>query len=190
LNGESTTHRNRFVLKGALLVTTWFDNPHRPTRDLDLLGYGDPSPEAMLAVFKEICSTELDDGIQFDTEQLRVTLIREELKYGGLRLSTTASIAGARIRVIVDIGFGDSVEPGVEEIDLPVLLDLAVPRLRAYARETVIARIPDSGGLRRDLTIVLKWLSDRYRDFPEIVRGLMMELPDAEGSVSPATKCL
>jgi predicted nucleotidyltransferase component of viral defense system len=132
-------HRNRFVLKGALLVTTWFDNPHRPTRDLDLLGYGDPSPEAMLAVFKEICSTELDDGTQFDIEQLRVTLIREELKYGGLRMSTTATIAGARLRIIVDIGFGDSVEPGVEEIDLPVLLGLPVPRLRAYARETVIA---------------------------------------------------
>ena len=30
-------YRNRFVLKGAMLVTTWFEDPHRPTRDLDLL---------------------------------------------------------------------------------------------------------------------------------------------------------
>lgn len=36
-----SAHRNRFVLKGAMLVTTWFEDPHRPTRDLDLLGYGD-----------------------------------------------------------------------------------------------------------------------------------------------------
>lgn len=134
-----STHRDRFVLKGAMLVTTWFDNPHRPTRDLDLLGYGDSSPEAMLAAFRELCAADLDDGVEFSTRELRVTQIREELKYGGLRLSTTATIAAARVRIIVDIGFGDSVEPGVEEIDLPVLLDLPTPKLRAYARETVIA---------------------------------------------------
>lgn len=134
-----SAYRNRFVLKGAMLVTTWFDNPHRPTRDLDLLGYGDSSPDAMLAAFRELCATALDDGVQFDTQGLQIAQIREELKYGGLRLSTTAMIAAARIRIIVDIGFGDSVEPGVEEINLPVLLDLPAPKLRAYARETVIA---------------------------------------------------
>ena len=46
-----SAHRNRFVLKGAMLVTTWFEDPHRPTRDLDLLGYGDPSAEAMSIVW-------------------------------------------------------------------------------------------------------------------------------------------
>jgi predicted nucleotidyltransferase component of viral defense system len=45
----------------------------------------------------------------------------------------------ARVRVVIDIGFGDAVEPGLAEIDLPVLLDFPAPRLRAYARETVIA---------------------------------------------------
>jgi hypothetical protein len=39
----------------------------------------------------------------------------------------------------VDIGFGDAVEPGVEDIDLPVLLDMPSPHLRAYPPETVIA---------------------------------------------------
>ena len=33
-----TPHRDRFVLKGAMLMTTWFDDPHRSTRDVDLLG--------------------------------------------------------------------------------------------------------------------------------------------------------
>ncbi len=32
-------HRKRFILKGAMLMTTWFDDPHRPTRDVDFLGY-------------------------------------------------------------------------------------------------------------------------------------------------------
>ena len=112
---------------------------HRPTRDVDFLGYGDPAPEPMLAVFKEICAIEENDGIVFDVEALRVELIREELEYGGLRLRTTARLAGARITVVIDIGFGDAIEPGIEEINLPVMLDLPAPRLRAYPRETVVA---------------------------------------------------
>jgi predicted nucleotidyltransferase component of viral defense system len=40
---------------------------------------------------------------------------------------------------VIDIGFGDAIEPGVTELELPVLLDLPPPRLRAYSRETVIA---------------------------------------------------
>lgn len=96
-------YRDRFVLKGAMLITTWFDNPHRATRDVDLLGYGDPSPEPMLATFREIGSIAADDDLTFDSEALRVDLIREELEYGGLRLRTTASLAGARIGVVIDI---------------------------------------------------------------------------------------
>ena len=44
-NAVDDPHRDRFVLKGAMLVTTWLPNPHRSTRDVDLLGYGDPDPE-------------------------------------------------------------------------------------------------------------------------------------------------
>lgn len=136
---SSTPHRDRFVLKGAMLMTTWFDAPHRPTRDVDFLGYGDSTPESMLAVFREICAIEGADGVIFDIDALRVELIREELEYGGLRLRTTAGLAGARITVVIDIGFGDATEPGIEEINLPALLDFPEPRLRAYARETVVA---------------------------------------------------
>lgn len=134
-----TGHAKRFVLKGAMLMTTWFDDPHRPTRDIDLLGFGDPRPDEMLKVFREICSIDENDGVQFDVEKLEVTANREDLAYGGLRLQTYAIISGARLRIVIDIGFGDSVEPGVEELELPVLLDQPRPSLRAYARETVVA---------------------------------------------------
>lgn len=134
-----TSHKDRFVLKGAMLITTWFDDPYRPTRDIDLLGFGDPEPEAMLDVFREICSVECDDGVEFDRDALKVTANREDLAYGGLRLQTNALIGGAKLRIIVDIGFGDAIEPGLEPLELPVLLDQPAPKLRAYARETVVA---------------------------------------------------
>ena len=132
-------HRERFVLKGAMLLATWFDEPHRATRDVDLLGFGDAAEDALLGTFREIMAVEVDDGVSFDLKGLRIEAIREEVEYGGSRLRTTAALAGARIPITVDIGFGDAVEPGVEDIDLPVLLDMPSPHLRAYPPETVIA---------------------------------------------------
>lgn len=156
-----TPHAGRFVLKGAMLVTTWFADPHRQTRDVDLLGFGSPTPDAMLAVFREVCSVPLDDGVVIDVAGLRVDLIREALEYGGLRLRTTATVAGARVAIVIDIGFGDATEPGIEEIDLPVLLDQPAPRLKAYARETVIAE-------KFQAMVALGLANTRYKDFYDV----------------------
>jgi predicted nucleotidyltransferase component of viral defense system len=136
---SKSKHRERFVLKGAMLMTAWFEEPFRPTRDLDLLGLGDADPQGMLGIFREICAMEMNDGAMFDTAALEIDLVREELAYGGLRIKTYATIGGARVRVVIDIGFGDAVEPGITELELPVLLDLPAPLLRAYPRETVVA---------------------------------------------------
>jgi hypothetical protein len=109
-----TPHAERFVLKGAMLVTTWLPDPHRQTRDVDFLGFGDSSPEAMRAVFQDVCSVSLHDGVVIDGSGLRVDLTREMLEYAGLRLRTTATVSGARVAVVIDIGFGDATEPGIE----------------------------------------------------------------------------
>lgn len=156
-----TAHRDRFVLKGAVLITTWLDNPHRPTRDIDFLGFGDPSPETVLNAFREICAVTVEDGIEFDVAALRVDQIREELEYGGLRIRTIATVAGARVNVVIDVGFGDAIEPGIEETEVPVLLDLPAPRLRAYARETVIAE-------KFQAMVMLGRANSRMKDYYDI----------------------
>jgi predicted nucleotidyltransferase component of viral defense system len=135
-----SAHRDRFVLKGALLFVTWLHDPFRPTRDLDLLGYGASDVEAIAETFRSICSTPVpDDGVAFDIEGLTAAAIREDLEYGGVRVQTNSVIDGARIPIQVDIGFGDIVTPGPVEIDYPVLLDFPSPHLRAYPIESVIA---------------------------------------------------
>ena len=156
-----SAHRDRFVLKGALLLTTWFEEPHRATRDLDLLGFGDPSEEALLAVFRQVMAIPVDDGVNFDTTKLLVQPIREELEYGGSRLCTTAALVGARIPIVVDIGFGDAIEPGAEDIDLPVLLEMPSPHLRAYPQETVIAE-------KLHAMVVLGMANSRMKDFYDV----------------------
>ena len=72
-----SSHRSRFVLKGAMLITTWFPDPYRPTRDLDLLAFSDSSEESILAVFSEVCAIPADDGITFDLDALHIERIRE-----------------------------------------------------------------------------------------------------------------
>jgi predicted nucleotidyltransferase component of viral defense system len=149
------------VLKGAMLLVTWFDEPHRATRDLDLLGFGDPTHGALLATFQEVMTIEADDGVTFDIAALRIEPIREELEYGGSRLRTTAALAGARIPITVDIGFGDAVEPGIEDIALPVLLDMPSPQLRAYPPETVIAE-------KLHAMVVLGMANSRMKDYYDV----------------------
>jgi predicted nucleotidyltransferase component of viral defense system len=154
-------HRDRFVLKGAMLLATWFDEPHRATRDVDLLGFGDAAEDALLGTFREIMAVEVDDGVSFDLKGLRIEAIREEVEYGGSRIRTTAALAGARIPITVDIGFGDAVEPGVEDIDLPVLLDMPSPHLRAYPPETVIAE-------KFHAMVVLGRANSRMKDYYDV----------------------
>jgi predicted nucleotidyltransferase component of viral defense system len=158
---SSTKHRERFVLKGAMLMTSWLDDPYRPTRDLDLLGFGDPDPDAILGAFREICAVKGDDAVTFDIAALTIDRIRDELEYGGLRIKTSATVDGAKVRVLVDIGFGDAIEPGLTEVDLPVLLDLPAPRLRAYARETVVAE-------KFQAMVMLGRANSRMKDFYDI----------------------
>jgi Nucleotidyl transferase AbiEii toxin, Type IV TA system len=111
-------HKDRFVLKGAILLRHWLDDPHRPTRDLDLLGFGESDPQLTLGFFKEICAIAADDGVSFDTDSLAVDTVRDESGYSGLRLKCYALIDGARIRIVIDIGYGDATEPGLDAITL------------------------------------------------------------------------
>ena len=158
---SSSQYRERFVLKGAMLMTNWMNDPHRPTRDLDLLAFGDSDPEVILAVFRDICAIKADDAVVFDISALAVDRVRDELEYGGLRIKTNATVDGAKVRVLVDIGFGDAIEPGLTEIELSVLLDQPAPRLRAYPHETVIAE-------KFQAMVMLGRANSRMKDFYDI----------------------
>ena len=135
-----SAHAPNFLLKGALLFSLWYDLPHRPTRDADLLGFGPDDIDSAVATFREICQITVEDAIAFDPASVKGTVIRKEAGYGGVRIELQAKLDGARIALQVDIGFGDAVTPAPESISYPVLLnDLAAPELRAYPKYTVVA---------------------------------------------------
>lgn len=133
-------HANSYLLKGALLFALWYDQPHRPTRDADLLGFGPDDIESAVAAFREICQIAVDDGVAFDLASVKGAAIRKEAGYGGVRVDLLATLDGARIALQVDIGFGDAVTPAPESVNYPVLLEgLPAPQLRAYPKYTVVA---------------------------------------------------
>jgi predicted nucleotidyltransferase component of viral defense system len=101
------------------------------------------------------------DAVVFDIDGLVVDRVREESGYSGLRLKTYATVDGARVRIVIDIGYGDATEPGLNDIELPVLLDQPVPNLRAYRYETVIAE-------KFQAMVALGLANSRLKDFYDI----------------------
>jgi predicted nucleotidyltransferase component of viral defense system len=133
-------HAERFLLKGALLFTIWYDMPHRATRDADLLGFGASDLDAVAQTFREIAAVAVDDGMAFDPASVMVEEIRKEAGYGGVRVVIAGELAKARCKTQIDVGFGDAVTPAPVDSVYPVLLDdLPAPRLRTYPTYTVVA---------------------------------------------------
>ncbi len=138
---SKSKYRDQFILKGAMLFAARIGEPYRPTRDLDLLGMGEATEAAIDTAVRDIIATDVgDDGLVFDVDTLRVHVIREDDRYGGMRASLQGYLAGARIPVQIDIGFGDAVTPAATDLDFPTLLEgMPSANVLAYPMETVVA---------------------------------------------------
>ena len=154
-------YRERFVLKGGMLVTAWIDDNNRVTRDADFLGHGDADPGKLIADFRAIMLIDGDDGLIFDTEALAATAIRDEMEYGGVRIRTAAYLERTRIPVTIDVGFGDAMADATQQLDYPTLLDLPVPHIRAYPPATVIAE-------KFHAMVALGVLNSRMKDYYDL----------------------
>lgn len=153
---------DRFVLKGALLMLVWLGETVRPTRDADLLGFGEITQQSLAQILADVCRLEVEpDGLEFLPSSIRVSAIRAEDPYGGLRATLEARLGKARLRVQVDVGIGDAVSPDPVWLDYPVLLDFPKPRLRAYRPETAIAE-------KLHAMVMLGEANSRMRDFFDI----------------------
>ena len=158
----SSPHAEHFVLKGASLFTLWTGKPHRATRDLDLLGFGDSSVDHVREVFSEVLAFAVaDDGVHFDLDTLSTGFIRDEQEYGGVRVELVARVTNAQVRVQVDVGYGDAITPEATMVNFPALLDFPAPRLRAYPRETVVAE-------KLEAMVQLGMANSRMKDFYDV----------------------
>jgi hypothetical protein len=151
--------RERFVLKGAMLLRLWSDQPYRATRDLDLLRRGDGAFEAIREDLRAIVATPVPpDAVRFDGERIGIEAIRAEDEYAGTRATLPARCGKARLVLQIDVGLGDAVWPAAQSCTYPTLLDFPAPELLAYPREAVVAE-------KLEAMVVLGDRNSRIKDF-------------------------
>jgi len=133
--------RDDFVVKGAMLFLIWNPASGRPTRDLDLLGRGDPSQERIRSLFLELCAedTIAHDGLVFHPDSVTTSRIKEDDEYEGVRIRMLATLERTRIDIQIDVGFGDAVVPAPVRSAFPTLLGMSAPEIQAYPQEVVVA---------------------------------------------------
>lgn len=154
--------RDRFVLKGAMLLRLWSDQPYRATRDLDLLRRGEGTFAAIRADLAAIVGTEVPpDAVVFDGERIAVEAIRADDESAGTRATILASVGKAKLMLQVDMGLGDAVWPPAQACTYPTLLEFPAPELLAYPREAVVAE-------KLEAMIVLGDRNSRIKDFFDI----------------------
>ena len=151
----------QFLLKGALLFWVWNEDFHRPTRDIDLLSFGDNDVPHLVDVFRQIVSVDNDDGLVFDVDSVTGTEIKEDADYPGVRVTGFVNLTKARIPFQVDIGYGDAVSPEPEEAQLPSFLDFPSAQLRVYPVYIVIAE-------KFQAMVMLGIANSRMKDFYDI----------------------
>ncbi len=155
-------HEQQFVLKGAMLFALWRDVPGRPTRDIDLLGFGEINHDRLRQVFIDVCNADVvDDGLRFDPHSIVTDDIRDDQEYHGVRVRLTAFLGNARLAIQIDVGFGDAITPEPAIIEYPAILDFPPARIRVYHPATVVAE-------KFNAMIVLGIMNSRLKDFYDV----------------------
>ena len=159
---STSKYADQFMLKGGLLFWVWNQDFHRPTQDIDLLGFTDFDKDAPYTNFSQIIQIECDDGLVFDTEALTALDIKEDAKYQGVRITGRASLERAQAPFQIDIGFGDAVTGIPTLSEIPTFLDeLPKPQFRTYPVESVVAE-------KFQAMISLGVANSRMKDFFDI----------------------
>jgi predicted nucleotidyltransferase component of viral defense system len=160
----NSQHANRFVLKGGVLLAAY--QLRRPNHRLDFAGVQvsndvEAVRQLVVEVASTVLSTQLDEGLTFDLENVRAETIREDDEYSGVRVRLVATLATAKETFHVDVNVGDPILPPPTEISLPRLLEQAPIRLQGYPLEMVLAE--------KIVTALQRGsASTRWRDFGDV----------------------
>ena len=159
---SQSAYANHFLLQGAMLFRVWTHSNHRPTRDVDLLGFGPAKTDELEQIFRELCVLPVEpDGLVFQPTTVKAEPIRGDAIYGGIRVTLKVCLENAQIPLHSDIGFGDAVTPSPDEIEFPALLDFPVPRLRSYPTYTIVAE-------KLGAMVLLGETNSRMKDFYDL----------------------
>lgn len=170
----TSSYGKSFLLKGALMLRAVGAEMSRPTMDIDLLGKVSSEHGSLRQVVEECAAIQVADGMTFDPKSINIQNIAEDADYHGVRIRFNGFLGTARIRIQIDISFGDKVTPGPMWVDVPQILDFGVARLRACPPETAIAE-------KFQVMVSLEAINSRMKDFYDIY--LMSQHLEFKGNI-------
>ena len=131
-------YKDRFILKGGLLISAILGVAERTTMDMDTTVKGLPMNEQSIRkAISEILDQTVDDGIEF--QLLDLTPIREDDEYENFRASIQATYGKMKIPMKIDITTGDEITPKEIQFSYPFLFDDRRVMVKAYTQETILA---------------------------------------------------
>ncbi len=155
-------HRDKLILKGALMFNVWQIAERRTTLDLDFSGNFDNHVKTVENIIKDACNEPvISDSLIFDSESVIGRKINEESEYEGVRVKFKAYLDRSRIPMQVDVGFGDTIYPKPRIIKYPIILDFPAPKIKGYPPESLVAE-------KFEAIIRLGNLNSRMKDFYDI----------------------
>ena len=155
-------HRDKFVLKGGLMLKLWEASFARPTLDIDLLGKLENREDLITKTIATVCNqAAVPDGMVYDADTMKVERITEDAYFQGLRVRLQGYLGPSRVMLQLDIGYGDPVLPAPEVVIYPTLLDLPAPQLLGYSKESTIAE-------KLEAMISLGMLNSRMKDYYDL----------------------
>ncbi|MFC1617504.1 nucleotidyl transferase AbiEii/AbiGii toxin family protein [Candidatus Margulisiibacteriota bacterium] len=156
-------YRNKFILKGALMLVYWGGINQRPTKDIDMLGITNHDVNSVINIIRDILGQEVEpDGVSFKLNTVTGEIINEEADYSGVRIRIGSKISTAKVNLQIDIGFDDIIFPKSQNIQFPTLLKGSnVPKMKGYSRESLIAE-------KFETIVKLNVFNSRMKDFWDI----------------------
>lgn len=153
-------YKDRFILKGGMLVAAMVGLDARSTMDLDATVKGaNVSVEDVENIISSILSVPMEDGVEFQVK--RISEIMEEAEYPGVRVSMETTFDGVRTPLKIDISTGDVITPREVRYSFKLMLEDRSIEVWAYNLETVLAE-------KLETVISRNVTNTRMRDFYDI----------------------
>lgn len=153
-------YKDKFILKGGMLVAAMVGLDARSTMDLDATVKGvNITIEDVEKIVTSIISEQIEDGVEFRIKS--VSRIMDEAEYPGVRVGMEAFFDGVRTPLKIDISTGDVITPGEIRYSFKLMLEDRSIEIYAYNLETVLAE-------KLETIISRNVANTRMRDFYDI----------------------
>ena len=153
-------YRDKFILKGGMLVAAMVGLDARSTMDLDATIKGaNVNVEDIENLISSIVTVPIDDGVKFQLKS--ISEIMDEAEYPGIRVSMSTTFDGVVTPLKIDISTGDAITPREVRYSFKLMLEDRSIDIWAYNLETVLAE-------KLETIITRTTTNTRMRDFYDI----------------------